>query len=606
MLILSVLASFNVTAQSVFLPSTALSLDDLNNFRPASQSWQIAGEVLTHPKKDQLLVSHPGKGILVYTPEQKAAENLVSLFEHGDIELELEYMLPGGAASGVYFQGRYEIQLADSWGDQKLVATDAGGISASWDEEKEQSFQGRPARLNVSRAPGLWQKLKIVFEAPRFDKQGKKIKNARFVQVMHNGVLIHENVAVTGPSRGALSEDEKPTGPLMLEGLSTGVAYKNIRYKKFGATPPVLDKIHYSYFEGAFEKAEDFAQLKPTAVNQIEELSWNLGNSKNDFAYRFTGNLIVEKAGAYIITLEAGGRSSMELDNSAVFPDQRVSQRSKILELDAGSHTFALTYYKKDQWIKPALGLFIEGPGFSRHALHAVNSLPDPEPISPVIVEPMKEPRVLRGFIQHSGRKKTHIVSVGEPGNINYTVDLQQGALIKIWKGDFVDVTPMWHSRGHTQLMIPLGSVVELSGAPVVASLKDKNTPWPDSLNTSQIRIKGYELNEARRPTFRYIVENVSVEDYIAPEDDSKSLARTILLSNLRENSNLWVRVAEGQQITRLDNGAYNINKGEYYIRLEEAKKSKPIIRERENGQELIVPVRADKGSGRVKYSLIW
>ncbi len=605
--ILAVFASLEITAQSVSLPSTSLSLGQTNSFKAAPQSWQIVGDVSINSKRDQFLINEAGKGMLVYQPKAKStAENLITNLEHGDIELELEYMLARGSVSGIYLQGRYEIQLADSWGVQNLTASDAGGISAPGGMQTDLNVEGRPARVNVSKAPGLWQKLKIVFEAPRFDERGKKIKNTRFVSVTHNGVLIHENVEVSGSARGAISGEESPLGPIMLEGAGGPIAFKNISYKKFGAAPPALTDLQFSYFEGSFEKAEDFAQLKPAREGRLKELSWNLANSKNSFAYRFTGNLEVEKAGSYIISLEAGGRSSLLLDNKKVFEEQRVSQRSALIELTAGSHPFVLSYYKKDQWIKPALGLFIEGPGFSRQALHALNSVPDPEPVSPVLVEPLKEPLVLRGFIQHAGKKKTHIVSVGDPGNIHYTVDLQQGALIKIWKGGFVDATPMWHSRGQTQLMIPLGSVVELSGAPAVASLKDQNTPWPDTLTTAQLRIRGYELDEARRPTFKYMIENVEVEDYLIPGNDNKSLARTISLSNLQESSNMWVRLADAQQISRLENGWYGINKGEYYISLADVKKSKAIIRNSGKGQELLVPVRADKGAAKVKYSLIW
>jgi hypothetical protein len=57
---------------------------------------------------------------------------------------------------------------------------------------------------------------------------GKKTANAMFVKVVHNGVLIHENVEVTGPTRASLFGDEKPIGPLMLQGDHGPVAYRNL------------------------------------------------------------------------------------------------------------------------------------------------------------------------------------------------------------------------------------------------------------------------------------------------------------------------------------------------------------------------------------------
>ena len=74
----------------------------------------------------------------------------------------------------------------------------------------------------------------MTFRAPRFDKDGKKTANAVFVKVVHNGKIIHENVEVTGPTRSAAFRDEKPLGPLMLQGDHGPVAYRNIRLKELG------------------------------------------------------------------------------------------------------------------------------------------------------------------------------------------------------------------------------------------------------------------------------------------------------------------------------------------------------------------------------------
>jgi len=48
---------------------------------------------------------------------------------------------------------------------------------------------------------------------------------------VHNGIVIHENQEVTGKTRAGAFRDEKPTGPLMLQGDHGPVAYRNIRPK---------------------------------------------------------------------------------------------------------------------------------------------------------------------------------------------------------------------------------------------------------------------------------------------------------------------------------------------------------------------------------------
>src|SRR5438045_2818186 len=89
-------------------------------------------------------------------------------------------------------------------------------------------FNGKD--LAGCRSPaGAWLTFDITVRAPRFDSDGKKTQNAKMVKVIHNGTLIHENVELTGPTRSALSEKEKPAGPIMLQGNHGPVAFRNLR-----------------------------------------------------------------------------------------------------------------------------------------------------------------------------------------------------------------------------------------------------------------------------------------------------------------------------------------------------------------------------------------
>jgi hypothetical protein len=88
--------------------------------------------------------------------------------------------------------------------------------------------------VNASRPPGEWQSFDVIFRAPRFDASGVKIANAKFVKVVHNGQVIHENIEVRGPTRGARFGDEKSAGPLLLQGDHGPVAYRNVRILPLG------------------------------------------------------------------------------------------------------------------------------------------------------------------------------------------------------------------------------------------------------------------------------------------------------------------------------------------------------------------------------------
>lgn len=172
----------------------------------------------------------PGEGILVNGSEGRTT-HLVSLGEWSDCELHVEFLIPKGSNSGVYLMGRYEIQIYDSFlmESPPYPGIECGGIYPRWVEGR--NVEGHSPLRNVARPAGEWQSFDIIFRAPRFDAKGRKVEPALFVEVRHNGVVVHQNVAVSGPTRAALFVDEQPSGPLMLQGDHGPVAYRNIRIR---------------------------------------------------------------------------------------------------------------------------------------------------------------------------------------------------------------------------------------------------------------------------------------------------------------------------------------------------------------------------------------
>ena len=221
------------TAASTADPLPSLPLTTLSAFRPTSANWRIAGAATADRSRPLALTDDPGTGVLVNTPAPGARGNLFTTWEHGDLDLSLDIMMPKGSNSGLYFMGRYEVQLLDSWGVRAPTFADLGGIYQRWDDGRgagREGFEGTAPRQNASRAPGLWQHLEISFRAPTF-KETQKLTNARFATVRLNGVVVQENVEVTGPTRAAAFNDEVPTGPLMIQGDHGPIAIRNIRYQ---------------------------------------------------------------------------------------------------------------------------------------------------------------------------------------------------------------------------------------------------------------------------------------------------------------------------------------------------------------------------------------
>ena len=198
---------------------------NLQGWAQPTGKWLVAGDVVMAADSPETLSIQPGEGILVNGKEGRTS-NLLSTLEHGDIELHVEFLVPKGSNSGVYLQGRYEVQILDSWQVYAPGFGDCGGIYQRYVNGK--GFGGVAPRINASLPPGEWQRFDITFRAPRFDDSGRKLENARFVKVIHNGVVIHENIEVTGPTQAASFGDEDAWGPLMFQGDHGPVAYRDI------------------------------------------------------------------------------------------------------------------------------------------------------------------------------------------------------------------------------------------------------------------------------------------------------------------------------------------------------------------------------------------
>lgn len=229
------LSTLMISATLMGTPASAATVRDVlltedlfTNWQPKIGTWFETGNAGLDSANHKLLKAAPGTGVMVNGLDGRTG-HLVSKAEFGDVMAHVEFMVPEGSNSGVYFLGRYEIQVFDSWGVAQPKQIDCGGIYQRWDaKRKPQGFEGHAPRVNASRAPGIWQSFDVIFRAPRFNASGQKIENARFVKVIHNGVVVHENVELKGPTRASLYQDEKPTGPLMLQGDHGPVAYRNI------------------------------------------------------------------------------------------------------------------------------------------------------------------------------------------------------------------------------------------------------------------------------------------------------------------------------------------------------------------------------------------
>lgn len=247
-----------------------LSTHDLSSWRANTGNWETVGAVKLAPDDNRLLQGTTGQGTLLNGTKGRTA-HLVSKQSFGDVRMHIEFCVPKGSNSGVYFMGRYEIQVLDSWEQGEAYAGhQCGGIYQRWDPKRNPpGFEGHAPRINVSRRPGQWQSFDVVFRAPRFDAEGKKVSPAAFVKIIHNGQVVHDYVELTGPTRASLYQDEAPTGPLMFQGDHGSVAYRNMWVQPIDLETCELDNPLFTFESGIAPAGDRSPKAQADLLKQL-------------------------------------------------------------------------------------------------------------------------------------------------------------------------------------------------------------------------------------------------------------------------------------------------------------------------------------------------
>jgi hypothetical protein len=604
------LAASMARAESL-LPPERVPLDSLAAFKPTRGNWVVAGGLAGDPRHDKALAAAPGTGVLVNNPRTGAPNDaLVTTWEHGDIDVDLDFLIPPGSNSGVYLQGRYEVQILDSTGVKVPLFSDAGGIYQRWDDSRgpgRSGYEGHAPKANASRAPGLWQHLRIEFRAPRFDASGKKIANARFVKVELNGYLVQEDVEVTGPTRGPFFPEEAATGPLAIQADHGAIALRNLTFKRYGSAAPQLQEARVKYYAGPKLTFSDYAQGAPAREAALEHLADAVQRSDERGVAVVTGRFVAPTAGAYEFGSDVLGSVRVSVDGQTVVTPGFIGQQAGTVVLTAGAHDLKMEYAHTNPWglRGGGLRLQVEGPGIATQWLLPPKERAPEREISIPIEPEGGRVRMQRTFVPLEKSRRMYATFVGSPVGVHYAYDFEQASIIGVWRGGFFEGRDLWHERAEDQQAHATGPGFWIEGRPLIFQFGDHDKFWPtEPPQPSESR--GYRLEADGQPVFRYFFSGITVEDRIAALPDGSGLNRKLVFGGKSYGRDTWALLAEGSAITAQPDGSgYIVGDREYYLDWPKDSPGQPLLRREGDRVQLLLRL-PESGTREYTYNLLW
>lgn len=553
------------TAKGNYSP---LPLKDLSAFESTASNWSVQGGISIHPSGAAKPKTTAGDGVLIGTP----GTVLTTKLKASDLRLFIEFNVSPGAEGNIILPGGQKLKISDS-SKQKVADASTSG------------YIGQFPTQNAAKSAGLWQTLELSYDA----SVQHVANSARLNLLSLNGVMVLETVYL--PNSKATGEGQ----PLSFEVTKGSIAFRNVGYQLLANRKPLtISNLNYKVYGDKWD-AKEYSKLDHEGQSPV--LTQEVTNGMREFHLVYEGDMDVTEAGDYIFTtIYSGPVLSVDIDGKTVVTSgESTSQETHTgsVNLTQGKHKFKI-HYSRFPWRPSALGLRVEKAGVRPYDLHTLSSLPEPEPKPYISVTPETRPEMVRSFVLIEGEKykRTHCISVGSPDGWNYTVDLNRGALVQAWRGQFADVTEMWYERGEPQLLFPAGLKVHVSGRSSVAILDNVNTVWPDSSN---INFLGYKIDQKGYPVFRYAIGSATVSDELV--SGGNSLSRTFRIEGTPAGS-LYALLASGRQIAEVEKGLYQID-DRFFVQVD--KKAKAVVRPAGEMKELILPV-----SNATSYSLFW
>lgn len=308
---------------------------------------------------------------------------------------------------------------------------------------------------------------------------------------------------------------------------------------------PKIQDLKFALYHGAWKNLPDFSKLTPHRTGEVADnlIQLNFDDYKNQYGLVFTGKLNFPKDGEYTFYAASDDGVRIFIDEERVLNADGIhpaDMRDSKKKFKKGEHAIRVEYFQAEGGAELYVGWKPEGfditPLSKWQPANWKNGVDQKKNEFVGMPLDVKDaPVIYRNFIAGAGNRG---IGVGMPGGLNYAWSAESMNLALVWRGAFMDAARHWKNRGGGH-QNPAGFDVARPTdlVPPLAVLDKPEAAWPgltpDQPTPEGYTWKGYQLDKAGVPTFRYTWNGVEVEDQIVAKGDFKtggSLERKITL----------------------------------------------------------------------------
>lgn len=436
---------------AVILGCGALDAKELKQQFEPQVKWGYFGEV-KHSAKNLTMVSKGEELVSNISASGKSekADFLRTKEKFQDVQMNLEFMVPKGSNSGVYFMGRYEIQILDSFGRKKFGASDLGGLYQRWDDDRNpKGFEGVAPKVNAAKAPGEWQTMEVTFRAPRFAKDGSKTHHAKFIKILVNGQLVQENQVAKGPTRSSKFGNESATAEaLYIQGDHGPIAIRKIELKKLQLNTSDEKALQGAEAAPLDDKGRPFINSVTYGKELFDSKGCMVCHSNVKGAIKtgpsFYGLFTLKGRNVQVLEVDEGHKKTLPADIEYLKFSLRRPQEALSLKADGTPHLPLMPVYNfkllNDEEVD-ALYSYLLTLNVNENAGPAIVWKKKPNPKYVLEKDPISKwvkdfPRLER--VDMGENISARAYHVGLPGDLNYSFDPRNMAIAQIWDGPFM------------------------------------------------------------------------------------------------------------------------------------------------------------------------